>query len=275
MSDTSHPVSVDSVHVRYGSLEVLRGVTFDIQAAQGVVLLGANGSGKSTLMRTLNGLSRPQSGQIRIGGEAVTSARGAHLRGIRRRMGYVFQQFNLVAQLTTFQNVLMGVLGQRRFGLINCVGGFASVTDREQAMACLERVGLSDRAAHRPAELSGGQQQRVAIARMLMQSPEVVIADEPIASLDPRGGREVLELLWDIVRERNLAMLCTLHQLELATDYADRIIGLKDGVVALDEATTDVSDARLGELYSRADDTPVEPARQPVGTRDMPETMTS
>ncbi|KAF0279823.1 hypothetical protein BA897_03525 [Spiribacter roseus] len=152
--------------------------------------------------------------------------------------------------------MLMGVLGQRRFGLINCVSGFASNNDREAAMACLERVGLADRAGNRPTQLSGGQQQRVAIARMLMQSPTVVIADEPIASLDPRGGREVLDLLWEIVRERNLAMLCTLHQLELARDYADRIIGLKDGVVAIDEAASQADEIRLNDLYQRAGDAP-------------------
>ncbi len=246
------PISVSNVHLSYGKLKVLRGASLSINAREGVVLLGANGCGKSTLMRALNGLEKPQSGEIQIFGQSVTQAKGATLRTIRRRMGYVFQQFNLIPQLTAFQNVLFGLLGQRRLGLINCVSSFASAEDRERAMQCLERVGMSDRARHRPTELSGGQQQRVAIARMLMQDPEIVIADEPIASLDPKGGREVLDLLWEIVRERNLAMLCTLHQLDLARDYADRIIGLREGVTALDCASDAINDEHLSSLYSSA-----------------------
>jgi len=249
-SPSAHPVSVQSVHLRYGNIDVLRGVSLDIHAAEGVVLLGANGSGKSTLMRTLNRLVRPHSGEILINGESVIKARTTGLRKIRCRMGYVFQQFNLVNQLSVFQNVLMGKLGAHRFGLLNCIAATASHADREYAMACLERVGMAERASQRPTELSGGQQQRVAIARMLMQAPSLVIADEPIASLDPRGGREVLDLLWEIVRENNLAMLCTLHQLDLARHYADRIIGIKDGVTALDATVNEINDADLGNLYN-------------------------
>ncbi|WP_404296000.1 phosphonate ABC transporter ATP-binding protein [Halomonas sp.] len=248
-SPSVHPVSVQSVHLRYGALEVLRGVSLDIHAAEGVVLLGANGSGKSTLMRTLNRLARPQSGDILINGDSVVKARTPALRKIRRHMGYVFQQFNLVSQLSVFQNVLMGKMGAHRFGLLNCIASTASHADREYAMACLERVGMAERAAQRPTELSGGQQQRVAIARMLMQSPSLVIADEPIASLDPRGGREVLDLLWEIVRENNLAMLCTLHQLDLARHYADRIVGIKNGVTVLDATVEKINDADLSHLY--------------------------
>jgi phosphonate transport system ATP-binding protein len=131
-------------------------------------------------------------------------------------------------------------------------------------MACLERVGMAERAAQRPTELSGGQQQRVAIARMLMQAPSLVIADEPIASLDPRGGREVLDLLWDIVRENNLAMLCTLHQLDLARHYADRIVGIKNGVTALDATASQISDAELSELYDGANSPTISPELQPT-----------
>jgi phosphonate transport system ATP-binding protein len=243
-------IETENLRVSYGKLEVLRGVSFGIPAQQGVVLLGANGCGKSTLMRSLNALEKPQSGTIRIHGETLSTASGYRLREIRRGMGYVFQQFNLVPQLSAFQNVLLGAMGRHRLGLLGCLSLTASAHERERAMHSLERVGMADRALHRPAELSGGQQQRVAIARMLMQAPRVVVADEPIASLDPKAGREVLDLLWRVVREEGLSMLCTLHQLDLAREYADRIIGLKAGRVEVDAAIGDTDTEQLNALYT-------------------------
>jgi phosphonate transport system ATP-binding protein len=245
-----HAVEAKNLHVSYGDLHVLRGIDFNVPSGQGVVLLGANGCGKSTLMRSLNGLERVSSGTIRIAGNDLTTARGANLRAIRRGMGYVFQQFNLVPQLSAFQNVLLGAMGRHPLGLLNCLALTASQSERDRAMNCLERVGMADRATHRPAELSGGQQQRVAIARMLMQAPQLVIADEPIASLDPKAGREVLDLLWRIVREEGLSMLCTLHQLDLATEYGDRIIGLKAGKIEIDAVVADTDRDMLNQLYS-------------------------
>ncbi|CUX82157.1 MAG: phosphonate transport system ATP-binding protein [Roseibaca calidilacus] len=243
-------ITCEDVRVSYGDLQVLRGVSFDIPAGQGVVLLGANGCGKSTLLRSLNGLEKLQSGRVMIHGASLTDASRRDLRKIRRSMGYVFQQFNLVPQLSAFQNVLLGAMGRHRLGLLSCLGLTASAEERARAMACLDRVGMADRAQHRPSQLSGGQQQRVAIARMLMQAPKVVIADEPIASLDPKAGREVLDLLWRIVREEGLSMLCTLHQLELAQEYADRIIGMKAGQVEIDSAIAETDSAQMNALYS-------------------------
>ncbi|MBR3371069.1 MAG: ATP-binding cassette domain-containing protein [Rhodobacteraceae bacterium] len=243
-------ITCQNVRVGYGPLNVLRGVSFDIPVGQGVVLLGANGCGKSTLMRSLNGLEKLQSGKIIIHGASLTDATRRDLRQIRRGMGYVFQQFNLVPQLSAFQNVLLGAMGRHRLGILACLGLTAPAGERARAMACLERVGMADRARHRPTELSGGQQQRVAIARMLMQAPKVVIADEPIASLDPKAGREVLDLLWQIVREEGLSMLCTLHQLDLAQEYADRIIGMKAGRVEIDAAIADTDMTQMNALYS-------------------------
>ena len=237
------------VHVRFGALHVLRGVSFDLARGEGAVLLGANGCGKSTLLRALNGLEAVESGRIELDGQAITGAPARVLRTARRQMGYVFQQFNLVPQLSAHQNVLFGAMGQRRFGILGVTNAFARTEDRERAMHCLERVGLADRATHRPAELSGGQQQRVAIARMLMQAPKVVIADEPIASLDPKAGREVLELLWRIVEEEGLSLLCTLHQLDLAQEFGKRIMGMKAGRVVIDAATAVIPRADLDGLY--------------------------
>ena len=256
-------IAAKDLRVSYGKLEVLRGVSFDMAEGQGVVLLGANGCGKSTLMRSLNGLEKLRSGTIHIHGEQLSVARGSQLRQIRRGMGYVFQQFNLVPQLNAFQNVLLGAMGRHKLGLLSCLSLTAAAEERERALHCLERVGMADRALHRPSELSGGQQQRVAIARMLMQAPRVVVADEPIASLDPKAGREVLDLLWRIVREEGLTMLCTLHHLELAQEYADRILGMKAGRIEIDAAIADTDTDQLNALYAgmtRVDAKPTEVA---------------
>lgn len=252
-SPAQHTTSVlkaSDLHVRFGRLHVLRGVSFDLGRAEGAVLLGANGCGKSTLMRTLNGLEKAISGQVALDGTAIVGAPTQALRAARRQMGYVFQQFNLVPQLTAHQNVLFGAMGNNPLGVIGSLNLFARRERRERAMACLDRVGLSDRATHRPQELSGGQQQRVAIARMLMQAPRVVIADEPIASLDPKAGREVLELLWRIVDEEKLSLLCTLHQLDLAVEFGARLIGMKAGLIVIDGATSSISRADLQNLYA-------------------------
>lgn len=200
-------VATEQVHLAYGALKVLRGVSFQVPTGQGVVLLGANGCGKSTLMRSLNGLEPVQSGTIRIHGEAVTTASGRNLRQIRQDMGYVFQQFHLVPQLSAFQNVLLIAMERHHLGLLSCLGLTATAEERARTMECLDRVGTADRALHRPNALSGDEQQCVAIVRMLMQAPKLVIADEPIASLDPKAGREVLDLLWRIVREGGFSML--------------------------------------------------------------------
>jgi phosphonate transport system ATP-binding protein len=254
-------IACSDLCVSYGQLQVLRGVSFNIPVGQGVVLLGANGSGKSTLLRSLNGLEKLQSGRVLIHGDSLSEASSGELRRIRRGMGYVFQQFNLVPQLSAFQNVLFGAMGRHRLGLLSCLGVFASKEERTRAMDCLDRVGMADRAEHRPSELSGGQQQRVAIARMLMQAPKIVIADEPIASLDPRAGPDVLDLLWKIVREENLSMLLTLHQIKLATQYADRIIGLSAGRIVIDVPIADADPEQLNALYKGMSGTDTETAQ--------------
>lgn len=249
MKPSVSPLQVVDVHASYGSLHVLRGISLSVGKSEGVVLLGANGCGKSTLMRTLNGLAPIAKGEIHANGIIISSAGRSQLRTARVGMGYVFQNFNLVPQLTAFQNVLFGVMGQRPLGILNCLNMFASAEDREHARFCLERVGLADRVTHRPAELSGGQQQRVAIARMLMQNPRLVIADEPIASLDPKAGREVLELLWHIVEEDKLSLLCSLHQLDLAQEFGTRLLGMKAGRIVLDSGAAPVARTDLDALY--------------------------
>lgn len=249
-------IEVDGVEKRFGPLHVLRGLRFAVPAGQRAILLGANGCGKSTLMRCLNGLARPDAGAIRVGGEDVGSASGRRLARIRRGVGVVFQRFNLVSNMSVFQNVLYGAVGRHRTFFAVC-GPLASDPDREYAMHCLERVGLAGRAGQRADQLSGGQQQRVAIARMLMQKPSVVLADEPVASLDPKAAREIMVLLSGVAAEQGLTLLCTLHQLDFAEEFGDRLVGMKAGAVEIDRALSNVARAEMEALYEgqvRVDD---------------------
>ncbi|MDR9433534.1 MAG: ATP-binding cassette domain-containing protein [Spiribacter sp.] len=242
-------IDVSQVEKSFAALHVLRGIDLHVQPGQFVVLLGANGCGKSTLIRCLNGLTRPDAGRIEVAGVQISAARRRRLRRARRQIGVVFQQFNLVPNVSAFQNVLYGALGRPSGGLMRTLPAFAPSQLREQAMACLERVGLVDHAATAARDLSGGQQQRVAIARTLLQSPNVLIADEPVASLDPQAGRAVMELLIEIVAERGMTVLCSLHQLEFAMAYGDRVVGMKAGRIELNECRERVNRDAMGELY--------------------------
>lgn len=244
-----HAISVSNLHKHFGDIHVLRGLDFDLRPGQATVLLGANGCGKSTLMRCINGLERADQGHIAIGSTDMASATRSELRAVRRRIGVVFQRFNLVNNLSVFQNVLFGGMGHQRGGLLRCMALTATTESRDRAMHCLERVNLAEKAGQKAEHLSGGQQQRVAIARMLMQEPEIVLADEPIASLDPKSGREVMKLLWDVVEERGMTVLCTLHQLDVAMDFGERILGMKAGRIQIDEATANLRRAELDALY--------------------------
>jgi len=229
----------------------LEGVGLSVGSGERVVLLGPNGSGKSTLLRCLVRLEEATSGSILVGGVDTTTARGRRLRSVRRKVGMVFQHFGLVGNLSVLHNVLHGALGRSR-GPWWWHPATAPRVERHRAMESLERVGLAELASRRADSLSGGQKQRVAIARMLMQDPELVLADEPVASLDPRAGREVMDLLWEVSREHRMTVVCSLHQLGLATEYAERVVGLKDGRMVLDRPTGEVDRRELEKLYERA-----------------------
>ncbi|WP_249975343.1 phosphonate ABC transporter ATP-binding protein [Vreelandella olivaria] len=242
-------IVINDVHKYYGKLHVLRGLTLTIPKGECVILLGANGCGKSTLMRCLNGLTPHNQGTIQLLGEPLPPLANTQLRRLRQKVGVVFQQFNLVQNVSVFQNVLYGALGQQRLGLLTTLSCFATNELRERAMMALDRVGLAHKAQDNCRDLSGGQQQRVAIARTLMQEAEIIIADEPIASLDPKAGRNIMDLLLEVVHERGLTVLCTLHQLELAQQYGDRIIGMKAGTIVLDTPRQQVSLVDMQQLY--------------------------
>ncbi|MFN8511576.1 MAG: phosphonate ABC transporter ATP-binding protein [Chloroflexia bacterium] len=229
----------------------MQDVTLDVPRGQFVAVIGLSGAGKSTFLRSLNRLVDPTSGTIHVNGIDVTAARGRQLRRVRRTIGIIFQQFNLVRRLTVEQNVLTGRLGYHT-GWRAALPLF-SAEDRAVAFRALERVGLADRAYTRADALSGGQQQRVAIARALAQNPEIMLADEPVASLDPETSKVVLGYLREINREDGITTIVNLHQLDYAREYADRIVGFRSGRIVFDglpdEVTSDVYDL----IYIRKD----------------------
>lgn len=211
------------------------------------VILGANGSGKTTMVRCIVGLTRPTSGSIRIDGSDWTKLRGRELRKSRSSVGVIFQTTSLVPRRSAQANVAIGCLGRER-GL-STYGGMFPPGERDLAMACLARVGLERFAGQRADTLSGGQQQRVAVARALLQKPTLLLADEPVASLDPDATDDVMTLLRDLARAEKLAVVCVLHQLDVARRYADRIVGLRSGRVVIDDVADRVDFEQLATLY--------------------------
>lgn len=232
-----------------GGHRALAGVDLTVGPGEVVALLGPNGSGKSTLFRCALRLVEPTAGRVVLCGIDVTEAGRRELRDARRHVGVVFQRFHLIGRLSAFHNVLLGALGHSRVReWWPCT---ASDAQRSAAMACLERVGLVELANQRADSLSGGQAQRVAIARMLMQGPSVVLADEPVASLDPAAAVSVMELLSGVARERGLATVITLHQLDHAMRFCDRVVGLRAGSVLFDRPVRELPQDRLDILYER------------------------
>lgn len=225
----------------------LDGVTFTVEDGEFVVIIGLSGSGKSTLLRCVNRLIEPTSGQILWDGVDITAASGAELRRIRREIGMIFQQFNLVERSSVRRNVLSGRLGY--VSAWRSVLNLWSAEDREAATRNLELVGIADKASSRADELSGGQQQRVGIARALMQEPRLLLADEPVASLDPATSHSVLKYVEQLNREGGVTVLCSLHFLSLARQYGTRIVALKDGKMKFDGLPSDIDNDRFREIY--------------------------
>ncbi len=216
---------------------------------QFLCVIGPSGSGKSTLLRCLNRLLDPTSGRVLLDGQDLTRLRGAELRKARRRMGMIFQQFNLVRRSTVLRNVLTGRLGYQE-GWRTLVPSY-SQADRLLAWHSLARLEIAEKASVRADNLSGGQQQRVAIARALTQQPEIMLADEPIASLDPETAVVVLDYLRDINRSDGITLLCSIHHYELAKRYADRIVAMRRGQVVYDGAPDKLDDAAYRTIYGR------------------------
>lgn len=243
-------ISIASLSKRFpnGTLAV-DNVSFTVPEGQVVGLLGLSGSGKSTLLRLVNGLHVPSQGHVSVLGATVDRCSPGELRALRKQIGFIFQQFGLVGRMTCIENVLVGSLGRLRGPRLG-VRTYPKQL-RRQALDRLERVGLLPQAFQRADTLSGGQMQRVAIARSLMQEPKVLLADEPVASLDPESSVQVLDLISTIAREDGMTVLCSLHQVELAIGRTDRLIGLRDGRVVLDQLTAGADQATVMNLYRR------------------------
>lgn len=226
--------------------EALKGIDLEIQPGSFTVVLGPSGAGKSTLLRLLNGLETPTSGEVRVYGQPVDRR---HLRRIRSQVAMVFQQFNLVGRLSCVTNVLTGRLAHRSW--LGSVFYLFREEDMAIARGALYRVGLTDKAWERADKLSGGQQQRVGIARALAQQPKVILADEPVASLDPVTSEEIMTLLREICDRDGITVVVNLHQVELARRFADRIIGMNSGKIVFDGSPDQMTQPVLRTIYQR------------------------
>jgi phosphonate transport system ATP-binding protein len=227
----------------------LDNVTFDIPKGQFLAVIGLSGSGKSTLLRCINRLIDPTSGKIIWNGSDITAASDDELRMIRRKIGMVFQNFNLVHRSSVLTNVLSG-----RLGYVNPAWSLLNrfpEKDVQNAMQQLERVGIADKWRNRADELSGGQQQRVGIARAMMQDPEIILADEPVASLDPVLAHSIMQYLEQINKELGVTIICSLHFLDLVHRYADRVVALNLGKKMFDGPPTEIDDAKFKDIYGK------------------------
>jgi phosphonate transport system ATP-binding protein len=240
---------IDLVKIYDGGVLALDKVSFEVPEGQFVAVIGLSGSGKSTLLRCINRLIDPTAGKVIWNDQDITAANDEDLRRIRRKIGMVFQHFNLVHRSSVLTNVLAG-----RLGYVNPAWSLVNrfpQEDIEKAMKQLDRVGIADKASYRADELSGGQQQRVGLAHALMQDPEMILADEPVASLDPVLAHSAMQYLEIINKEDKVTVLCSLHFLDLVHRYADRVIALNEGRLVFDGLPHEIDDTRFKEIYGR------------------------
>jgi phosphonate transport system ATP-binding protein len=230
-------------------------VTLDIQLGERVAVIGPSGAGKTTLFRLLNATLRPTSGSLWFDASDLQSLSGRRLRHLRRRIGTVYQQHNLVPQLRVIHNVLAGRLG--RWSLPKALVSLISPQERVIALGALEQVGIPEKLYTRTAHLSGGQQQRVAIARVLVQEPDVILADEPVSSVDPTLGRTIMELLVQLAESHQRTLVANLHAVAFALDFFPRVIGFRQGRIVFDLPSAAVTDQVLADLYVGAETSPV------------------
>ncbi len=272
-------VSIKSLHKTFNNANrALNGINLSVGRGEMVALIGPSGSGKSTLLRHMAGLTwgdRGGQGSVSVLGSIIQQqGKLAHtVRSTRAQIGYIFQQFNLVNRMSVISNVLMGSLG-RISGWRGTLGIFTQ-DERRQALKALARVGMEKYAYQRAGSLSGGQQQRVAIARALVQKADIILADEPIASLDPESARIVMDILKDINEQDGKTVIVTLHQVEYARKYCHRVVALKEGELFFDGASNGLSDERLARIYGSSvtslinDKAPVDSCKKPINSNPI------
>lgn len=258
MSNTSNVTDTSNVSEKILSIRrltkvypngvrALNGVSFDVKRGEFLVVIGLSGSGKSTLLRCLNRLQDPTGGEILFNGQDIARIGPDKVPELRRKIGMVFQHFNLIPRHTVLNNALAGALG--RTSTLKSILGLYPIEDVEKAMAYLRLVGIADKARHRASQLSGGQQQRVAIARALTQSPDLLLADEPVASLDPATCHTVMDYLKKVNQELGLTVVCNLHFLSLVRQYATRVIALKGGELVFEGDPASINEAWFERIY--------------------------
>ncbi len=243
-------LTVTDLTARYSRTgpEILQGVSFGVDAEDFFAIIGPSGAGKSTLIRCINRLVEPTGGSIRLYDTEVLTLSQSDLRKLRRNIGMIFQEFNLVDRMSVMDNVLSGRLGY--VGNLRSLFRLFSRDDITRALQILDRVGLIDHVDKRADELSGGQRQRVGIARALMQDPKLLLLDEPTSSLDPKISREVMALIKEIATEFGVPVLCNIHDVQLALEFCNKIIGLQDGVKMFDGPTDSIDQDKLNEIYA-------------------------
>ena len=243
-------IKFDKVNKVYpNGLHALKNVSLEIEQGEFVAIIGLSGAGKSTLLRTINRMHDISEGSLTVNGEEVNALTGKDLRRFRRKVGMVFQSFNLVTRTTVINNVLTSRVPD--MPLWKSIIGLYTKEDKVIALEALDKVGILDKAYVRADQLSGGQQQRVALARTLAQKPEIILADEPVAALDPITATQVMDDFKKINKELNMSVLINIHHVDLALKYADRVIGIKAGEIVYDGAAKDVNNEVLKQIYGR------------------------
>lgn len=246
------PLRIKNLKKKFKDTVAINGVNLEIEEGKITGIIGRSGSGKSTLLRMINRLIEPTEGTIEFNDTIITNIKGKALRKWRSECAMIFQQFNLVDRLDVLTNVLIGSLG-RNYSFLNLFGYF-SKEEKINALRNLNRFELTEKSLQRSGTLSGGQQQRVAIARALMQKPKILLADEPISSLDPKNSKRVMDDMLKINREDGITIICNLHSLEIAKKYCDRLIGLSEGEVVFDGKPNELTASISKKLYDLDDE---------------------
>lgn len=249
MKQLNTVLKFDNVTKDYkNGIHALKDASFEVKEGEFIAIIGPSGSGKSTILRSINKLIPITSGEITLDGVSVNKQKGKALRHLRRNIGMIFQNYNLVYSLSVFQNVLHGCLGYMEG--IKGILGIYSEEDKKRALELLEELGISQYAYNRASDLSGGQKQRVGIARAIMQNPKLLLCDEPIASLDPSSAKTIMDLLKEMSQKRNIACIVNLHQLDVAIRYSTRIIGLSKGEIVFDGTPEELTDEAIERIYN-------------------------